>query len=48
MYRSSKKNAEGNSGRQGAMLCRNPQRLHSVLYFLYGQLEIGMAVHRMW
>lgn len=45
MYRSSKKSAERNAGRQGETLCRNPHHVHIVPYFLYRQLGISMAVH---
>lgn len=46
MFRSSKKYAEGNAGKQGTMLCRNPQCLYLVPYALYRELEISMAAHR--
>lgn len=48
LYRSSRTNAEGNAGRQGATLCRNPSHVLLVLCSLDRQLEIRVAVHRVW
>lgn len=46
LYRTRRTNAEGNAGRQGAMLCRNPPHVLLIPYSLYRQLEICVAVHR--
>lgn len=48
LYRSNRTSAEGSAGRQGAVLCRNPSRVLLVPYSLYRQLEISLALHRVW